>query len=34
VLAGMAGAVLGAVLAWASIKWKTEIESGLRQLFQ
>ena len=30
----LAGAVLGAVLAWASIKWKTEIESGLRQLFE
>jgi hypothetical protein len=31
---GTIGAVLGAVLAWASIKWKTEIDSGLRRLFQ
>ncbi|MBN2085933.1 MAG: hypothetical protein JW748_11995 [Anaerolineales bacterium] len=34
VLAGTAGAVLGAALAWASIKWRTEIEAGLRRLFQ
>ncbi len=34
VLIGMAGAVVGAVGAWASIKWKTEIDSALRRLFQ
>jgi beta-N-acetylhexosaminidase len=34
VLIGTAGAVLGAMLAWASIKWKTELEAGLRRLFQ
>ncbi len=34
VLIGTAGAVLGAALAWASIKWKTEIDSELRRLFQ
>ncbi len=34
VIIGAAGAVLGAVLAWASIKWKNEIESGLRRIFQ
>ncbi|MGB7537924.1 MAG: glycoside hydrolase family 3 N-terminal domain-containing protein [Anaerolineales bacterium] len=31
---GAAGTILGAVLAWVSIRWKTEIETGLRRLFQ